>query len=324
MQAAMYVLAALTAAAPAAQDTPARPRQVSEATAAERDRVLAEAASELQAGRRAEANRLLESAAGRFESVRILLQLGRLQSGDGDAAGALATLARARDLAPNADEVLSAIAQVSLAARAPVPAILALEPLARMHATVPEHHYLLGVALMQAGDMQSAIAALREAEGLDPDRPLTLIALGIAFNDRKMFDEAKAVLLRALERAPDNVEAMAALAEAEEGLGHLDAADRHAARVLDRAPANATALLVVGMVRMKTGRYEEARTALERAAEADPDSPKTSYQLSLACARLGDSEGSTQHLNAYREKLRALGARVEAIRKAGVTVRGGI
>ena len=39
---------------------------------------------------------------------------------------------RARALAPNSEDVLSAYAQVALAARAPVPAILTLEPLARM------------------------------------------------------------------------------------------------------------------------------------------------------------------------------------------------
>lgn len=298
--------------------------QAPEASGAARDRALEQAAAEVQAGRRAEAKALLASAAERFSSVKALMQLARLQSGDGNATGALAALDRARALAPNAEEVLSAIAQVSLGARAPVPAILVLEPLTRLAPTVPQHHYLFGVALMQAGDMPAAVEALREAERLEPAHALTSIALGIAFNNRKMFGDARPVLLRVLEREPDNVEAIAALAEAEEGLGDLDAADTHAARALAAAPGHPTANLVVGMVLMKRDRYAEARAALERAATADAESPKVYYQLSLACARLGDTQGASRNRDLYQQKLRAMEARIEELRRAGMPSRDGM
>ena len=61
-----------------------------------------------------------------------MLLLSRLQSEDGDAAGALDTLRKARALAPNSEEVLSAFAQMSLAAGAPIPAAVTLEALKRM------------------------------------------------------------------------------------------------------------------------------------------------------------------------------------------------
>jgi tetratricopeptide (TPR) repeat protein len=291
--------------------------QSPDVSAAERQRVLAEAEAALEAGRRAEAKALFAAAAERFESVQALLQLARLQSGDGDAPGALATLDRARALAPNAEDVLSAIAQVALAGRAPVRAIRALVPLTRMAPTVAPHHYLLGVAFMQAGDMPEAVEALRQAERLDPAHNLTLIALGIALNNRKMFDEARPRLLRALDREPDNIEAIAAMAETEEGLGDLDAAERRATRALASAPAHPTANLVAGMVLMKRERYAEARDALERAAAADPESPKAYYQLSLAYARLGDAPQASRHQALYQQKLRAMEARIEEIRRAG-------
>ena len=104
----------------------ARPQSL-EARAAERDRALEQAAAALPA--RDAGTRQSSSGLGR-RAVRLgqaLLQLARLQSGEGDAAGAASTLGRARALAPNAEEVLSAFAQVSLAARTPVPAIIALE-----------------------------------------------------------------------------------------------------------------------------------------------------------------------------------------------------
>ncbi|HJR57940.1 MAG TPA: tetratricopeptide repeat protein [Vicinamibacterales bacterium] len=293
-----------------------------EAAAAMRDRVLEQAAAELQAGRRAEAKKLLASAAERFTSVRAMLQLARLQSGEGDAAGALATLDRARTLAPDTEEVLSAIAQVALAARRPVQALLALEPLTRLAPRIARHHYLFGVALMQAGDMPAATEALQAADRLEPGHNLTSIALGIALNSRKMFGDAKPLLLHVLEREPDNVEALAALAEAEEGLGELDAADSHAARALAATPSHPTANLVVGMVLMKRDRYQEARDALERAAAADTESPKVYYQLSLACARLGDSAGASRNRELYQQKLRAMEARIEELRRVGLPSRG--
>lgn len=307
----------LTIGGPAAQG-------VDQATTAARDRAFEQAAAELQAGRRAEAKALLASAAERFASVRALMQLARLQSGEGDAPGALATLERARTLAPNTEEVLSAIAQVSLAARAPVPAILALEPLTRLAPTVAQHHYLFGVALMQAGDMPAAAEALQEAARLEPAHTLTSIALGIALNNRKMFGDARPLLLEALAREPENVEALAALAESEEGLDDLDAADTHAARALAAVPGHPTANLVVGMVLMKRGRYSEARQALERAAAADTESPKIIYQLSLACARLGDTAAAARNLELYREKLRAMENRLRDVWRAAAPPRDGV
>jgi predicted Zn-dependent protease len=289
-----------------------------------RDRALDRAATELQAGRRTEAKATLASAAERFASARALMQLARLQSEDGDAAGALETLSRARALAPNTEEVLSAIAQVSLAARRPVTAILALEPLTRLAPAVAQHHYLFGVALMQAGDMVAAVEALQEADRLEPARSVTGIALGIALNNRKMFGDAKTVLVRVLEREPDNVETLAALAEAEEGIGELDAADGHAARALAAAPTHPSANLAAAMVLMKRARYSEARTALERAAAADPESPKVYYQLSLACARLNDTDGAARFRELYQQKLRAMEARIEELRRAGMPARGEI
>src|SRR4029079_6993914 len=91
---------------------------------------------------------------------------------------------RARALAPNAEDVLSASAQVALAVRAPVPAILALEPLTRMCPSVAQYPYLLGVALMQAGDTLAAVDPLQAAERLEPDRALTLVALGLGPHGR--------------------------------------------------------------------------------------------------------------------------------------------
>ena len=284
-----------------------------------RDRatLLADAATAAAAGRRADAKQLLKTAADRFGSVTALLQLARLQSGDGDAAGALDSLQKARLLAPNSEEVLSAIAQLALGARLPVPAAGALDALTRMCPDVAQYQYLFGVALMGAGDAVRATEALQAADRLEPDRPLTLAAIGLALNNRKQFADARPVLTRSLELDPEKPETMSALAEAEASLGDLKGAEQHARRALESAPSDATAHLVIGMVRLQESRYEEARDALVKAAAADPQSPKADYQLSLVYARLGDTASAERSLASYRRKLAEQNERVKAMRTGG-------
>jgi tetratricopeptide (TPR) repeat protein len=299
---------------------PARPSGPSTARAAavpDRATLLKDAATAIREERRDEAKRLLRTAAERYNSVQALLMLARLQSGEGDAAGALESLKRARALAPNAEDVLSAQAQVALAARLPVPAILTLESLVRLCPTVGQYHYLLGVGLMTAGDMITGVESLKRADALEPNRPLTLTALGLAYNNQKLFPEAKAALTRALELDPGRTEALAAIAEAEAGLGDLTAAETHAAAALAKAPNDPTANLVFGMVRMAQQRYPEARDALMAAAAADPRSPKPEYQLSLVFARLGDQASSQQHVKLYQEKLRQMEADIKTLHESG-------
>jgi tetratricopeptide (TPR) repeat protein len=308
----LAVILAASAVSTQARQAPAPPRTAKPAPS--RDALIADASAALAAGRRADAKQLLKEAGDRFRSVAALLQLARLQSGDGEAAGALDSLQKARVLAPNSEEVLSALAQVALAARLPGPAAGALEALTRMCPEVGQYQYLLGVSLMSAGDTVRATEALQAADRLEPGRPLTLAALGLALNSRKQFADAKAALTRSLELDPDRTEAISALAEAEASLGDLKAAESHARRALDAAPADATAHLVIGMVRLEESRYEDARDALIKAAAFDPQSPKADYQLSLVYARLGDTANAERSLESYRRKLAEMNARVQAIR----------
>jgi tetratricopeptide (TPR) repeat protein len=247
----------------------------------------------------------LTAAAARVRSVRTLLLLARLEAERGNAPGAQATLAKTRELAPSAEEVLSAQAQLWLALRKPVLALTALETLTRLDPGAAEHRYLAGVALLQAGDAQRASEELQEAERLEPGRPRTLVALGLALNQRKLYEEALPYLARALEREAGNADVLAALAEAEEGLGRLADAEGHATQALSHAGGHALAHLVLGMVRMKQERYAEARDALAQAAAADPSSAKAHYQLRLAYSRLGDEAGARREQAAYEEARRA-------------------
>jgi tetratricopeptide (TPR) repeat protein len=285
-----------------------------------RDLGMRLARAEIADGHPALGEQQLRSVAQRFDSVQALMELARLQTRQKDLAGALAALERARALAPNSEDVLNAFAQVSLSMKAPVPALQVLEPLARMCPTVAQYQYMLGIALMQAGDIQSSVAPLREADRLEPDRPFTLIALGLVLNSLRMYGDAKPYLVRALDLEPDNVDGVAALAESEQGLGELEAAETHALRALARVRDHAIGNLALGMVRMQQERYEEACTALETALRSDPASPKPPYQLSLAWARRGDAALSKKYLEIYRQRVREIDMRVQEVQaKTGIS-----
>jgi tetratricopeptide (TPR) repeat protein len=289
----------------------------------ERGLAMQLAGVELSEGNLEAAEKLFLSVTERFPSAQALVNLARIRSRRRDPRGAADYVRRARELAPNSEEVLSAFARLHLTAASPVPALLALEPLVRMHPTVPEYSYLLGVAWMQVGDLAAATELLQQADrlrgtpaaadGLSPSRGLVLTALGLALNKQKRFVEAREILEESLELEPENVEAVAALAEAEEGLGELDAAERHARRALERDGGHATANLVIGMILMKKESYAEAKGALLKALAAEPESPKAHYQLSLAYARLGDRETSRRHVELYRQASRGIEERLREL-----------
>jgi tetratricopeptide (TPR) repeat protein len=329
LSAAFVVLLASGGTAASAQqksqpNTPPRTTKPASAAAPVQDRaaLLQQAAAAQKSGRVDEAMRLFRLAAERHQSVQAYLELARLQVRAGDSAAALTSLSKARELAPNSEDVLAAYAQVALASKRPMPAVLALQSLTRICPTVAQYHYLLGVGLMAVGDMPSADSALREANRIEPERPLTLLALGLVLNNRKQFSEARDVLARSVELQPDSIEAMAALAEAQAGLGEFDRAAVHARRVIDRVPSNATANLVIGLMMMEQKNYAAARDALQKAIASDPESPKAFYQLSLALARLGDEAGARQYVQIYQDRLRAVEERVNALRAGGTATPG--
>ncbi len=172
--------------------------------------------------------------------------------------------------------------------------------------------------------MPAACESLLRSEQLAPAQALTLAALGLALNSRKLYEQAKPYLLRSLEADPDGLEALAALAETEEGLGNLASASEHAQRALARDGNQATANLVVGLVSMKRAEYPQANAALQRALAADPSSARAAYQLSLASTRLGDQAAAEHYLRLYRQKLADVEARLKELRGHTGSSKGGM
>jgi tetratricopeptide (TPR) repeat protein len=61
----------------------------------------------------------------------------------------------------------------------------------------------LGAALRRAGDVDGALAALKEATRLAPREPTAWANLGMVLSDKKSYDEAQAALDKATKLKPD-------------------------------------------------------------------------------------------------------------------------
>ena len=268
----------------------------------ERELAFQLAALEISHGDVSVGEKLYESLAMQYDSVRAMLALGRSLARRGEGQKAIAVLYRASEVAPNSEEVLSAYARLCVEHGAPVPAMKTLEALNRLRATVAEYSYLLGIARLQLAESDGAVAALRRSLALDPEQVLPLFALGLSFRDQKRFAEAKEALTESLQLMPSHADSMVVLAEVEEGLGELELAEQHLERAFELSGEKPEALYVLGKIRHAQGRYEEARDALERSIETNPRPRKVYYVLSLAYARLGDRESSRRSLELYRKK----------------------
>jgi tetratricopeptide (TPR) repeat protein len=253
-------------------------------------------------------------AAPRGESVRALLELARRQSKEVGQRRALATLEKARALAPNSEEVLHAYAEAKLAVDGPLAALPALEALARICPSVGQYHYLHGTALVRAGDVEAALVPLAEAARLEPEEPVLLTALGSALALRGRYAEAKPPLVKALSYAPDAAEALAALAHAEAGLAEWEPAEVHAQRALARAPGDATANLALGLVRLHQERHAEAQGALREAAAGDLLAAVAHEKLAAALAALGDAPGAEHARGLARSRAAEAQARTDRVR----------
>ena len=180
---------------------------------------------------------------------------------------------RARALAPNSEDVLSAFAQVALGARAPVPAILVLEPL---HACCPDGGAVPLPARRRAACRPAtcprAVEALqRRAERSSPTA-LTLVGARARPHQPQEARRRQAGAARAQPRAR---------ARQRRGARRPSPRRRRAREIWPpprprRAcagaptPGHATANLVIGMVRMKQDRYAEARGRARARRTATP------------------------------------------------------
>jgi tetratricopeptide (TPR) repeat protein len=129
-------------------------------------------------------------------------------------------------------------------------------------------HGVRAEALWQAGDVQGANAAFRDAVAARPEDATLRARWGRLFLTVHQQADAEALFREALERDPDNVEAL--LGTAELSLGRFEPGVRKSlARVLRREPQHPEAHLLLGRMQLEQGDTATVRRELTGLLEAD-------------------------------------------------------
>ena len=218
-------------------------------------------------------------------------------------------------------------------------AIVALRAAVRGAPDSADAQYGLGTALAAAGQSGAAVDPLRAAVRLAPGNAEAWRLLGVlpAGTPGLTPEQRLDALRRAWELEPDAPRYARTYAEALLRAGHnalaeeparrlvaaqpakgrnllllakvqsnLAATDERAARLentlrrlLEQAPRLAEAHYLLGLLRLHTGRFAEARAHLERAARLDPQHEAALYNLGRLCLRLGDRKGARHYLGRF-------------------------
>lgn len=175
-----------------------------------------------------------------------------------DVEGARAAAARAVEIAPNSTDAIGALAHVEMMS-GNIPA--AMSHFQRILALAPRDVNALtssGTLSQLVGDPVQAAAYLEAARLQDPDAPQIL----------------------------------ARLAECRAALGQFEAAEKLVRQAAVLAPADAEVRNAEGSILLHRGRFAEAVTALQAAAELDPENPAPLTNLALLLRRSHEPEAA--------------------------------
>lgn len=145
-----------------------------------------------------------------------------------------------------------------------------------------------GMAYIEQGAYEEAVAELEKAIALDPDNADAHRNLGIAYGELNRWEESAAAYERAIEIDPDFGEAYADLTAAYFHLGRIPEALEAGEKAIELAPDSATAHNNLGVVYEQQGEFDKAIAEYERAVELDPSDPNPHNNLGIIYKQQGE------------------------------------
>lgn len=155
----------------------------------------------------------------------------------------------------------------------------------RVISLAPRHgpaHFALGKAAMHESDAQTAERHLKTALRCEPDLMVGYVELGNLYVALGRTDDARAILRQGLEHRQDHAGLQANYGNVLYQLGDRRAAVDAWRAALKLDPNMATAHASLGLALRGFGHREEAIAALERAVELQPNAPEHRFNLALS------------------------------------------
>jgi tetratricopeptide (TPR) repeat protein len=211
--------------------------------------------------------------------------LGLLYAESFDLTRAERELARAQDLAPNAEDVALALSEVRRRRGDAQGAIAALSSFVERHPDAPVAPVALVAALREGNKLDDAIELAHRILVRKARDPYALAELALAHLQRGEIDTAEI-----LGKESAKADKASAVAERTLGLIALKKGDdalafQHFSRASEIDPNDTTARLNIGTVLLEAGVYDRAATHFAAVLQAEPDD--VTATLGLAAARRG-------------------------------------
>jgi tetratricopeptide (TPR) repeat protein len=175
-------------------------------------------------------------------------------------------------------------------------AILDLRNATRLLPKDAEPYYLLGLAYLATGEVQTAVKALLRATEIDPKHAAAqtkLAELMSASHDPMVLQDAADRLRSIATLAPENSDALSTLAVVEYALGKPEDAEAHLDAAVGKSPGNLKAARGLALVKFKRGDFAAAEAILKKAVVQSPHSAEAEWslgQMYLMGKRAGDAE----------------------------------
>jgi tetratricopeptide (TPR) repeat protein len=164
-----------------------------------------------------------------------------------------------------------------------------------------QSHILTGEALDGLGRTEEAIAEFEAAAKIAPREPNLHFGLGYLYWKKQQYDRAKQEFQTELSVDPNNAQALAYLGDI--AWKNDDAAA--ALTFLNQSRKLSNDLRIVqldlGEIYLRQKNYSEARVALRRAVQLDPEQPDAHYQLSRLYQTLGEKTSAEKELQKVQE-----------------------
>lgn len=251
---------------------------------------LAEASSDMQQARFAEAATTLQPLAARQCDPRVSLLLSAALEGSGDKPAAEAELEQAHSVWPANNSIAASLAREYLGAGETTKAAQALSHFHATAGTPVQELDLAAVVFLAAHQLESARAVAQAEYQFYPTiHSLLLLANALQLEGR--YKDVIALLASKRETYAQSAPFLVTLAESEYDANIFDAAraDLEHAILLDAHLYQAHYLL--GNVLLKQGSSDQAAAEYRQAIELAPEQPRAYYQLALALRAQEDEAG---------------------------------
>lgn len=249
----------------------------------------------LAAGRWRDARPLLESlAAAPDAEPGAVRQLAEIEILAGDAARALERLTALGLERDNEAAFLAARAESALGQPAAARDRL-VNLRARLAAPSAMLEVHLAAALQKLGDLEAALAALREAIRLRPDFTAAHKNLAALLASLDRPDELREALRQAVRAAPRDPGLWLRLAHSEAAAGNSAQVREAATRAAELDP-DADGWRQIGLLHAEYWRYEDADRAFARSSALDPGAPGTETVWAAIKQELGETETALEAL----------------------------